>query len=293
MGRFHILLGLLAALAPGLAHAAAGDLFYERTLMRAADARCRLFAPPVAQALAAAQAQARGAALRSGVEGRVLTQVEARARARAAATPCGSRDLATAAARVRSGFAGYARLTRQDYPGDIAPWRADRTPAAEPRWRLAQETRLGFDRLRFGLLGAAVPGELTALVQFADGRTPYAARLVMRDPTRAGGVYLARYDGRRRPPLAGRLPPPSAVRTVMASARRPVTESKATKGFKGGWSFAFPASAVVALDGLDPREAVAVEFLFSRRGAPDEVRRAYIEVGDFAAGRAFLQLPSR
>jgi hypothetical protein len=38
---------------------------------------------------------------------------------------------------------------------------------------------------------------------------------------------------------------------------------------------------------------VAVEFLFSRPGVHDEVRRAYIEVGDFAAGRAFLRVAAR
>ena len=39
---------------------------------------------------------------------------------------------------------------------------------------------------------------------------------------------------------------------------------------------------------LDPREAVTVEFAFPGRG--DEMtRRAYVEVGDFAAGRAFLR----
>ncbi|MDO9247070.1 MAG: hypothetical protein Q7U11_11435, partial [Phenylobacterium sp.] len=43
------------------------------------------------------------------------------------------------------------------------------------------------------------------------------------------------------------------------------------------------------LSGLDPREAVMVEFLF----AGDAARRAYVEVGDFAAGRAFLQTASR
>ena len=44
-----------------------------------------------------------------------------------------------------------------------------------------------------------------------------------------------------------------------------------------------------ALGELDPREAVAVEFLFSG----DRVRTAYVEVGDFAAGRAFLQVAAR
>ena len=43
---------------------------------------------------------------------------------------------------------------------------------------------------------------------------------------------------------------------------------------------------------IDPREAVAVEFLFGA-GEGEAVRRAYVEVGDFAAGRAFLQVASR
>ena len=48
--------------------------------------------------------------------------------------------------------------------------------------------------------------------------------------------------------------------------------------------FAFPAAAAQALEALDPREVVAVEFVYPDR--PSE--RALFEVGDFAAGRAFL-----
>ncbi len=59
-----------------------------------------------------------------------------------------------------------------------------------------------------------------------------------------------------------------------------------------GWAFRFPAQAAGALAGLDPREAVAVEFLFATPDG-DAVRRAYVEVGDFAAGRAFLHVASR
>ena len=47
-----------------------------------------------------------------------------------------------------------------------------------------------------------------------------------------------------------------------------------------------------ALAALDPREAVAIEFLIPSAGA-DQVRTAYIEVGDFAAGRAFLTASQR
>ena len=53
-----------------------------------------------------------------------------------------------------------------------------------------------------------------------------------------------------------------------------------------------PAEAATAIAGLDPREAIAVEFAFQGPQG-DVVRTAYIEVGDFAAGRAFLSLAQR
>ena len=48
-----------------------------------------------------------------------------------------------------------------------------------------------------------------------------------------------------------------------------------------------PEAAATALAGLDPRESVTVEFVFQGAGG-DLVKTAYVEVGDFAAGRAFL-----
>ena len=64
-------LALLLALACGraaLAAAPAAQAYYERTVMSAADARCRLFTPDLAAALESARDQARSAALRSGVD---------------------------------------------------------------------------------------------------------------------------------------------------------------------------------------------------------------------------------
>ncbi len=101
------LVGAALAASPGLAHARVLDLVFERTVMTAADARCGLFAPEISAALAAAQAQAHGAALRAGTSPDSLKAIESRARSRAAATDCASPDLALAAGRVRSGFAGY------------------------------------------------------------------------------------------------------------------------------------------------------------------------------------------
>src|SRR5690606_5267831 len=100
------------AAAPGLAYAQPVDLFYERAVMAAAHERCGLFAPEVATALAAATAQARGAALRGGASRDDLRAVKARAHAMASRTDCASPDLEVAAGRVRGAFSGFARTSR-------------------------------------------------------------------------------------------------------------------------------------------------------------------------------------
>jgi hypothetical protein len=132
---------------------------------------------------------------------------------------------------------------------------------------------------------------LVAVAAFADGAQPYAARLVLRDDARAGQPYLDRFGGGSTAglPLARRLPPPSAQKAFNASARSSAGTDLLPKGETAGWAFRFPDAASVELAALDPREAVAVDFLFPG----DVVRRAYVEVGDFAAGRAFLQVAGR
>ena len=283
--------GMLAT--PGVSTAAAVDLFYERTVMSAADARCRLFEPQVGAALAAGGMQARGAAIRAGADKPTLARIEARARAAAAAADCGSGDLRIAAERVREAYAGYARLSRMTYPGEVADWRADRTDGVNARWRLQQSVRFGWDRLTFGLAGRDGANALMAVATFADGRAPYAARLVLRDTATTIGPYL---DARGQPmaalPLSRRLPPTSGRQAYPAQARSTAGLDLLPPGVKTGWAFRFPAEAAQALANLDPREAIAIEFLFAGTGG-DSVRRAYVEVGDFAAGRAFLQVAAR
>ena len=284
------LLGVALAASPGFAHARVLDLVYERTVMTAADARCGLFAPEVSAALAASQVQARGAALRAGADPQDLRSIERQARDKAEGSDCASRDIAIAAARVRDAFAGYARMQRINYPGEMAGWRADRTGMGMIRWRLAQEARFGRDHVTFGLAGRQAPGVLLAVAEFADGQAPYGARLLLRDDRRSDRPYL---DGPsasgRGLPLDRRLPPRSALRAYSAEARSPAGADLLPKEAQGGWAFRFPAQAAQDLARLDPRESIAVEFLFSG----DVVRRAYVEVGDFAAGRAFLALAPR
>jgi hypothetical protein len=240
--------------------------------------------------LTAARIQARGAALRSGADPQKVEAVEQDASDKAASADCNSRDIAVAAGRVRNAFAGYARMQRITYPGDMAGWRADRTGPGDIRWRLAQDVRFGTDRMTFGLAGRQAPGVLLAVAEFADGQAPYGARLLLRDDTRSTGPYLDGPDASARGlPLDRRLPPRSALRTYAAEARSPAGEDLLPKNGQSGWAFRFPARSVRALSRLDPREAIAVEFLFPG----DRVRRAYVEVGDFAAGRAFLALGPR
>ncbi len=296
-GRWTASAAALAALVVAGSALAAGaaDLYYERTLMSAVDGRCRLFEPAVGAALKSAAAQARGAALRSGVPQDSLASVERRARGRASTADCASADIATAATRVRTAFKGYAQLTRMTWPGDFADWRGDRTVTRlGPMWRLSQTSAFGHDRMVFGFGGEETPGALLAAVSFSDGRTPYAARLVMRDPARAALPYLDRRvsGAKGRIPLAGRTPPSQATRAFAAEARSTASERLRPTGTKSAILFRFPMRAADALDSLDPREAVAVEFVFAG-SAGDQVRRAYVEVGDFAAGRAFLQIGPR
>jgi len=281
------LLGMAFAAMPLAALAQPADLFFERTVMTAADARCGLFTPEVSAALAAGAAQARGAALRAGTDTKLLGEREAAARRYAGQLNCKSPRVLAEAARVQQSFAGYARVTRMTYPGDAADWRADRGSGKAARWRLAQDATFAGGRLTFGLAGREGANALVAVAQFTDGQTPYAARLVLRDGTRTLGPYL---DTRgRAAPLSRKLPPRGATRAYLAEARSEADEILLPKGSEGGWAFRFPAAAAQALADLDPREAIAVEFLFTR----ERVRTAYVEVGDFAAGRAFLQVASR
>lgn len=277
--------------APGFAQAQPADLFYERTVMSVADARCDLFSPELGAALAASAAQARGAALRAGTSSEALRVIEINARNKAAQAGCGSPDITLAASRVKTAFSGYAKITRLTYPGDVAPWRADRAGGRTSSWRLSQETAFGTDRMAFGLAGRDGPGVLVAVARFADGAQPYAARLLLRDGARSSQPYLDRWTSgsTARLPLERRLPPRSALKTYPAAARGPASQDLLPRDAKSGWAFRFPDTAAVELSRLDPREAIAVEFLF----AGDQTRRAYVEVGDFAAGRAFLQVAAR
>lgn len=277
---------VLAAMLAGptaLLAAEAADQLYERTLMTAANARCGLFSSQIGAALNAARAQARGAALRSGVSELQVAALEQRARAKAGAAACGSKDLTLAAARVKAAFEGYAQMQTMTYRGDVASWKADRASSATiPFWRLSQMSFFGADRLMFGLAGRNKA--VTAVATFENGQRPYAARLILRDTKRTLGPYIDARSGRA---LSGKVAPRNASLVFNAETREEAPPTLLPTGAKTGLAFRFPTAAAEAMSQLDPREAVTIEFAFT--GRDDEItRKAYIEVGDFAAGRAFL-----
>lgn len=284
---------LILAATNAVASSGAVALLYERTVMTAANSRCGLFEPAVGAALEAGRIQARGAALRGGSTSEALGEVERRARSKAFGAACDSPDVQKAAGRVRTAFEGYAKLQRMTWPGDYAGWQGDRMITRDnPVWRLSQSSVFGYDRMVFGMAGKSGQGVLLAAVNFSDGATPYAARVVMRDPARTQQAYLDRRTSgmKGRIPLSARMPPAGATRSWSAEARSSASERLLPKGATKGLLYRFPMAAADAMAALDPREAVVVEFVFSDRAGRDVVRRAYVEVGDFAAGRAFLNI---
>jgi len=282
---------LLAQAAPARADSAL-ELYYERAVMSAAGARCNLFAPDLAAALAIAQIQARNTALRAGTVSTDLDSALARANMRAATAACQGADVQTAARRVRQAFKAYAGLSAMTFPGETGDWRAVRTQTVvNSAWRLSQGARVGQDRMVFGLAGRNGQEFVTAVAAFADGQTPYAARLVLRDPARAPTPYIANL-GISSAPLYARLPPASGARVILADAREPAELTLLPTGAPEATAFRFPAASAAAVAALDPREAIAVDFVFAGPSG-ERVRRAFFEVGDFSAGLAFLRAGRR
>ena len=279
-------LGLAATAVPLVASAGPANVFYERTLMSAAGERCGLFTPAVASALLASSRQARGAALRGGASADSLRSVEERARAMAMSTPCNGPDLATAAGRVRTAFNGYSQINAMDFPGAFGSWRADRRSLAKDgaNWRLSQSVRANGGQVVFGMAtdGTGAPA-LTAIAASPNALSAASARLIFRDPSKAAAPYI----DTRRADLGGRTTPRFASQIFLAMAKSGAPAGLTPAGAGAATSFRFPDAAARALEGLDPREAVTLELVFPTRDG-ERVETTLFEVGDFAAGRAFL-----
>lgn len=270
----------LAALAD--AGGSATGPYYDRSFVLAADQKCRLFAPIVTGALTSATLQARGAAVRHGATPDDLAATAGRAASKASQTPCDDPQLTMVKTRVAQAFAGWAGTPRMTFPGTKSAWYGDRYALVGPGWRLKQTVQTGQAPVSFGLVGDAGHGEtLAAVVTFVGRNRPYAARIVLRDTDKAPRPWLA---GSR----AGDLPPEALRRVIFSAGSAAAAEGLLLPNRKDGQAWRFPDSAADELARLDPREAFAVEFLFM----DDSVARATFEAGDFAAGRAFVDMGS-
>jgi len=256
--------------------------YYDRSFVLAADQKCRLFQPLVVSALTAATLQARGAAVRHGATPQDLAATAGRAAARANQTSCDDPQLTMVKGRVAAAFAGWAGTPRMTFPGIRTAWYGDRYGLVGPGWRLKQTVRTGQAPVGFGLVGDAGHGEtLAAVVTFVGRSRPYAARLVLRDTERAPRPWLTGT-------AAGDLPPEGLRRVVFSAGSEEAAEGLLLPGREDGQAWKFPDTAADLIAALDPREVFAVEFLFM----DDSVARATFEAGDFAAGRAFVDMGS-
>lgn len=245
--RFVLSLALALLASPAAADPSAR--LYERALMAEADRRCGLFTPEIRSALAVGRIQARNAAVRARADAAALEQ---RARQRAYAVPCASPDIRVAAARVREGHVGWARLYRMDFPAEASSWRADRTPSAETRWRVVQ-TR---PAAQLGLAGAETKAAgLYAVARFPKAQTPALARLTV---------------GRR---------------TFLAASREVAPKLLTSSGKGRAWAFRFPPAAAQALAAASIRDTAELRFVAAGRGG---TRSVPIEIGDYAAAQAFI-----
>jgi hypothetical protein len=156
---------------PGRAAASSLDLYYERAIMSAVDAKCGLFEPPVASALNVAKFQAQQRSLAGGDRRRRASQDFSESPSqglRHLLFVSGPRDRCRA---VRSAFDSYARMLKMDYPGDIVGWKANRGSSNLAfRWRLTQDVTQNGDRLLFGLAGRTGANALLALAHFKNGQ---------------------------------------------------------------------------------------------------------------------------
>lgn len=267
---------LLALALPTSALAGPSDVFYERSLVLEADARCDLFQPTVASALLAATKQARGAALRSGTPEPDLRATAQRARNRAASVSCADPQLALVRGRVEHAFAGWTRMPRMTFVGSGAQWNANRVAYDHPSWRLMQTSVTGASPVTVGYNGLGTTEPLTAVVSFVGRPRPYAARIVMRDTLQSPRAWIGR----------GELPPESMRASHWSSGSAPAASSLLSEGRTSGEAWRFDPTVAQAIERLDPRERFVIEFHFR----DDSIARASFEAGDFAAGRAFIAM---
>lgn len=265
---------------PRAAPQTADRAYYERALLLAADDKCALLTPDLHRALRVSEAQARGAALRAGLQEAGLAQIAGNAKRAIGALACSDPEITTRAARARNAFAQFRIQKAEDFPGNQRVWRARRI-APLAGWALVQDLA---GRAQFGLWRAAgpdAPARFVFSVPIAAGESaPIAAKLILRDRTTRAAPILSGAGVITAADAPGLVAPPPAFTTTLW-ARERLADSDAPLGRIG---FAFGTEAGQLLSGLDPREAVILRL----DDAAGRKRDFLVDVGDFAAAFAFV-----
>jgi hypothetical protein len=246
------------------------------------DQRCSLFDPARRAALESLFLQSRGALLRNGAsEARLAADYEAAARS-AELFECDGEDTLALAESILADFEAWLALPASSFAGEALDWDAEREAlTASTGWLTRQSAggaQTGLVMLPEGpALAALLPGDTARLTR---------ATLSLRNPQSAPELFDITLGGLLPAPDNADWvrygPPDHASRRFYAAGRIDANAGEAL----GGTGFFFLDDAVTALAEADPREAARVDFI-GADGRPAET--VWIEIGDFAAARAFIR----
>ncbi|MDC7683569.1 hypothetical protein PQU92_09795 [Asticcacaulis sp. BYS171W] len=295
---------LMTALShPATAQDVSLDTMVKRQFVTAANTRCQWFDGPTALALKAGMLQTRNSALNHGVAPDIVYGALSKAKTAAARADCRNPALLAEVETMKGAYKGFVTHNRLTLPGLRAQWQADRTQMRDEKWRLVQYQQTGDVALAIGLYGTLTRQTLSVMVQFPDGRQPYAARLIVRDPYyRSNGLI-----NREAYAVSARMPAgfstydlsvPAMQRRqtsiALTDAPRVNLAGFTVEGKYAGHQakrdtvrFDFPMRTTTAIARLDPREDIVVAFDFDTG-----TQYARFEAGDFVPGLVFVTLPS-
>lgn len=280
---------ILAVLAVAAAPQALADdtealrrTWLERLAISAADKTCNLFSEGERFALASGIYQAEGELLRAGKSRAEMQRLAAQVTGHAQGLGCNNAEVVSVAATVRDSYRQFARTNFLEYPSPRSTWGASRSE--HDRWAASQTDKT--TGVVFGL--RRIPGKpdqsRLAVAMPARGVTPAAAQLVFRDPEKMSEPWLGSLSGK-----SDRLAPAPRGASRIAWAGK-VMSGRNEVG-DPIWIFNFDAGVIDALEQLDPREAIQVNFLPAPRAKDQATRSIIFEIGDFRAARAFSMIP--
>ncbi len=276
----------------------------KRFFLASVDQRCHLLQPAAAMAVTAGYLQARNASIRANGNLNALGPWLDQARTAAHAIACDAPQLRAQATAAQDAYRAYVTQMHINLPGSQATWTGTRAFGDNADWRLAQyQSSSGGDAV-LGLYGTLSDPRFVVMAHFADGATPYSARLLVRDsqvvqhglinrqdfavtdtvPFGFGGNTTISFMARDSEAVQARLRPEVKTNIAGFSVRG---DYVGTQGPVDAIRFDFPTTAWRAMAPLDPREDVVVAFDFR-----DGTRYVRFEVGDFLTGLSYVNLPS-